>query len=68
MGVHVFVLQQGLNMLGFPCLMNGKLSGDTLPALSAFRLKYCLPQMEAVDGALWRALFAAIKKGGIPAP
>lgn len=27
MGVHVFVLQQGLNMLGFSCLMNGKLSG-----------------------------------------
>ena len=54
-------------MLGFSCLMNGKLSGDTLPALSAFRLKYCLPQMEAVDAALWRALFAEIKKGGISA-
>ena len=47
--------------------MNGKLSGDTLSALSAFRLKYCLAQMEAVDAALWRALFAAIKKGGISA-
>ena len=67
MGVHVFVLQQGLNMLGFPCLMNGKLSGDTLSALSAFRLKHHLAQMEAVDAALWRALFAAIKKGGISA-
>jgi len=67
MGVHVFVLQQGLNLLGFPCLMSGSLSGDTLPALSAFRLKHHLPQMEAVDAALWRALFAAMKKGGISA-
>ena len=67
MGVHVFVLQQGLNLLGFPCLMSGSLSGDTLPALSAFRLKHHLPQMEAVDAALWRALFAAMKKGCISA-
>ena len=67
MGVHVFVLQQGLNMLGFSCLMNGSLSGDTLSALSAFRLKHHLAQMEAVDAALWRALFAEIKKGGISA-
>ncbi len=66
-GVHVFVLQQALNMLGFPCLMSGRLSGDTLSALSAFRLKSGLSSA-LVDAAHWRALFAAIKKGGTAVP
>lgn len=59
-GVHCFVLQRCLGLAAGPCLLSGRLDGDTLSALRRFRLNAGLPPSDIVDGPLWVRLFSAI--------
>ncbi len=64
-GAYCFVLQRCLNIAGFPCLMSGRFSYDTLCAVKCFRSAAGLSAEECVDGICWQKLTEAVKNAPI---
>ncbi|MBQ4610506.1 MAG: hypothetical protein IJB30_02110 [Clostridia bacterium] len=60
MGVHCLVLQRCLAIAGYPCLLTGRFSGDTLCALRRFCADRRLPPEDLVSGACWQRLMGAV--------
>jgi len=65
-GPHVFVLQRGLCLIGFPCLLSGRFDELTLRSLLAFKQKFSLAPEPWVDAFTWQSLFYQIKKAAVP--
>lgn len=59
-GVHCFILQKCLNIMGFPCLLSGRFTEDTLTALYRFRTAIGLPPEGYVDAICWQKLMSAV--------
>ena len=59
-GVYCFILQQSLNMAGFPCLLCGRFTEDTRLALCSFRMAAGLPPEGYVDSVCWQKLMGAV--------
>lgn len=65
-GPHVFILQKALCLMGFPCVLNGRLDDITLSSLLAFKKCFGLAPDPVVDAATWQILFSKIKKAAKP--
>ncbi len=59
-GVYCFILQQCLNIIGYPCLLSGRFSGDTEYALRQFRKDVGLLAEGYVDSVCWQRLMLAV--------
>lgn len=59
-GVYCYILQRCLNIIGYPCLLSGRFSQETVEALQRFKIDARLPVSEHADGACWRKLMAAV--------
>lgn len=63
-GVYCFILQKCLNIIGFPCLLSGRFTEDTLHALYRFRTAVGLQAEGYVDSAYWQKLLSAVSCAG----
>ena len=55
-GPHIFVLQEHLCRLGFPCLLSGHFTNSTRAALVRYQRGHGLPPHGFVDGVTWNSL------------
>ncbi|MBQ3132483.1 MAG: peptidoglycan-binding protein, partial [Clostridia bacterium] len=59
-GVYSFILQQCLNIIEYPCLINGRFCTDTEYALRQFQSGFDLLPTGFVDSTCWQRLLGAV--------
>ena len=59
-GVYCFILQQCLNIAGYPCLMSGRFCEETEYAIKRFQADHCLSVTGFVDSVCWQGLMQAV--------
>ena len=59
-GVYSFILQQCLNIIGYPCLINGRFCIDTEYSLRQFQSGFDLLPTGFVDSTCWQRLLHTV--------